>query len=103
MYIIYVSNKYHVHWTHRLNILDANDNSPRFLSDLYYEAYINETASITTTVLQVMARDDDIDNNGRVSVVLVHMALGHWDIVQLITCTCYIYTYYILHIYIYTY
>lgn len=48
-------------------MLDANDNAPRFLTDSFREVYINETAKRGTTVVQVMARDDDIDNNGKVS------------------------------------
>lgn len=48
-----------------MSVLDSNDNAPRFLRDSY-EAYINETVSRGTSVLQVLARDEDEANNGKV-------------------------------------
>lgn len=55
------------HDSRRMSVIDANDNAPRFLSEKF-EGYINETARIGTVVLQVMARDDDVGNNGLVSI-----------------------------------
>ena len=49
----------------RMTVLDANDNAPLFLTNTF-EGFINETASRGTVVLQLMARDDDIGNNGLV-------------------------------------
>ena len=46
-------------------MIDSNDNAPKFLRDSY-EAYVNETIRRGTTFLQVMARDLDEGNNGRV-------------------------------------
>ena len=50
-----------------MTVLDANDNAPRFLTDKF-EASVNETAERGTVVLQVMARDEDVGNNGLVSL-----------------------------------
>lgn len=51
----------------RIDVIDSNDNAPKFLRDSY-EAYINETIKRGTSFLQVMARDLDEGNNGKVSL-----------------------------------
>ena len=51
-----------------MTVLDANDNAPRFLTDKF-EASVNETAERGTVVLQVMARDEDVGNNGLVRLI----------------------------------
>lgn len=52
-----------------MSVLDANDNAPKFLSNSF-EAYINETATRGTVVVQIIARDDDEGNNGVVSGIV---------------------------------
>ncbi|CAN9508289.1 unnamed protein product [Ophioblennius macclurei] len=47
-------------------ILDANDNSPQFLRDMY-QGTVFEDAQIYTSVLQISASDRDSGSNGRVS------------------------------------
>uniref|UniRef100_A0A3Q1D3F5 Cadherin EGF LAG seven-pass G-type receptor 1 n=1 Tax=Amphiprion ocellaris TaxID=80972 RepID=A0A3Q1D3F5_AMPOC len=47
-------------------ILDANDNAPQFLRDMY-QGTVLEDAPIYTSVLQISASDRDSGSNGRVS------------------------------------
>ncbi|XP_026094789.1 cadherin EGF LAG seven-pass G-type receptor 1-like [Carassius auratus] len=47
-------------------ILDANDNAPQFLRDIY-QATVFEDAPVYTSVLQVFASDRDSGSNGRLS------------------------------------
>uniref|UniRef100_A0AAR2M2I0 Cadherin EGF LAG seven-pass G-type receptor 1 n=2 Tax=Pygocentrus nattereri TaxID=42514 RepID=A0AAR2M2I0_PYGNA len=47
-------------------VLDANDNAPQFLRDIY-QGTVFEDAPIYTSVLQVSASDRDSGSNGRVS------------------------------------
>uniref|UniRef100_A0A3Q3NGM6 Cadherin EGF LAG seven-pass G-type receptor 1-like n=1 Tax=Mastacembelus armatus TaxID=205130 RepID=A0A3Q3NGM6_9TELE len=47
-------------------VLDANDNAPQFLQDLY-QGSVFEDAPIYTSVLQISASDRDSGANGRVS------------------------------------
>uniref|UniRef100_A0A3Q1F1Z1 Cadherin EGF LAG seven-pass G-type receptor 1 n=1 Tax=Acanthochromis polyacanthus TaxID=80966 RepID=A0A3Q1F1Z1_9TELE len=47
-------------------ILDANDNAPQFLRDMY-QGTVFEDAPIYTSVLQISASDRDSGSNGRVS------------------------------------
>ncbi|XP_063053636.1 cadherin EGF LAG seven-pass G-type receptor 1 [Engraulis encrasicolus] len=47
-------------------VLDANDNAPQFVRDLY-QGSVLEDAPIYTSVLQVSASDRDSGSNGRVS------------------------------------
>ncbi|XP_029969262.1 cadherin EGF LAG seven-pass G-type receptor 1 isoform X2 [Salarias fasciatus] len=47
-------------------ILDANDNAPQFLRDMY-QGTVLEDALIYTSVLQISASDRDSGSNGRVS------------------------------------
>ncbi|XP_059402797.1 cadherin EGF LAG seven-pass G-type receptor 1-like [Carassius carassius] len=47
-------------------ILDANDNAPQFLRDIY-QATVFEDAPVYTSVLQVSASDRDSGSNGRLS------------------------------------
>jgi hypothetical protein len=52
-----------------INLLDNNDNSPKFDKDIYY-VDIQENNFLNTTLLQVFANDSDIDDNGRVTYEL---------------------------------
>lgn len=47
-------------------ILDANDNAPQFLRDMY-QGTVFEDAPVYTSVLQISASDRDSGSNGRVS------------------------------------
>uniref|UniRef100_H3CYQ7 Cadherin EGF LAG seven-pass G-type receptor 1 n=1 Tax=Tetraodon nigroviridis TaxID=99883 RepID=H3CYQ7_TETNG len=47
-------------------ILDANDNAPQFLRDMY-QGTVLEDAPVFTSVLQISASDRDSSTNGRVS------------------------------------
>lgn len=47
-------------------ILDANDNAPQFLRDMY-QGSVFEDAPVFTSVLQISASDRDSGSNGRVS------------------------------------
>ncbi|XP_075907847.1 cadherin EGF LAG seven-pass G-type receptor 1 isoform X3 [Nelusetta ayraudi] len=47
-------------------ILDANDNTPQFLRDMY-QGTVFEDAPVYTSVLQISASDRDSGSNGRVS------------------------------------
>ncbi|XP_047246491.1 cadherin EGF LAG seven-pass G-type receptor 1-like [Girardinichthys multiradiatus] len=47
-------------------ILDANDNAPQFLRDIY-QGSVFEDAPVYTSVLQISASDRDSGSNGRVS------------------------------------
>uniref|UniRef100_A0A4W4H7M5 Cadherin EGF LAG seven-pass G-type receptor 1a n=1 Tax=Electrophorus electricus TaxID=8005 RepID=A0A4W4H7M5_ELEEL len=47
-------------------VLDANDNAPQFLRDIY-QGTVLEDAPVYTSVLQVAASDRDSGSNGRVS------------------------------------
>uniref|UniRef100_A0A667ZZJ2 Cadherin EGF LAG seven-pass G-type receptor 1 n=1 Tax=Myripristis murdjan TaxID=586833 RepID=A0A667ZZJ2_9TELE len=47
-------------------ILDANDNAPQFLRDMY-QGTVLEDAPLLTSVLQISASDRDSGSNGRVS------------------------------------
>lgn len=47
-------------------ILDANDNAPQFLRDMY-QGSVLEDAPVFTSVLQISASDRDSGSNGRVS------------------------------------
>uniref|UniRef100_W5KPZ0 Cadherin EGF LAG seven-pass G-type receptor 1 n=1 Tax=Astyanax mexicanus TaxID=7994 RepID=W5KPZ0_ASTMX len=47
-------------------VLDANDNAPQFLRDIY-QGTVFEDAPVYTSVLQVSASDRDSGSNGRVS------------------------------------
>ncbi len=47
-------------------VLDANDNAPQFLRDIY-QGTVFEDASVYTSVLQVSASDRDSGSNGRLS------------------------------------
>lgn len=47
-------------------ILDANDNAPQFLRDMY-QGTVLEDAPVFTSVLQISASDRDSGSNGRVS------------------------------------
>ncbi|KAK3099997.1 hypothetical protein FSP39_013258 [Pinctada imbricata] len=51
------------------NILDENDNVPKFEKESY-EAKISEGILVNSTVIQVIARDDDLGRNGRVEYSL---------------------------------
>ncbi len=48
-----------------INIMDANDNDPKF-ENATYEKTVNENIPVGTTILRVRARDSDAGNNGRV-------------------------------------
>ncbi|XP_058705153.1 protocadherin gamma-B5-like [Poecile atricapillus] len=50
----------------RINVTDANDNSPVF-SKRVYEARVAENVPVGSVVLQVRATDADVGSNGRVS------------------------------------
>jgi len=52
-----------------INLLDNNDNSPKFDKDIYY-VDIQENNFINTTLLQIFANDSDIGENGRVTYEL---------------------------------
>ncbi|XP_056138305.1 cadherin EGF LAG seven-pass G-type receptor 1-like [Lampris incognitus] len=47
-------------------VLDANDNTPQFLHDIY-QGTVFEDAAVYTSVLQISASDRDSGSNGRVS------------------------------------
>lgn len=47
-------------------ILDANDNAPQFIRDMY-KGSVNEDAPVYTSVLQISASDKDSGSNGRLS------------------------------------
>ncbi|XP_057188833.1 protocadherin Fat 1a isoform X3 [Triplophysa rosa] len=46
-----------------VKILDANDNSPRFLQDAY-SVEISESTAVGTEIIQVEAKDKDLGDNG---------------------------------------
>ena len=46
-----------------VNLVDTNDNAPRFERNPY-EVLISESSQIGATVVVVRARDDDIGSNG---------------------------------------
>ncbi|CAF1404208.1 unnamed protein product [Rotaria magnacalcarata] len=52
-----------------INILDNNDNSPKFDQHIYY-VDIQENNFINTTLLQIFANDSDLNDNGRVTYEL---------------------------------
>ncbi|XP_030067038.1 protocadherin Fat 2 [Microcaecilia unicolor] len=53
-----------------VNILDANDNAPRFPS-LGYQVTIPEDANIGSTIIQVEAEDADIEDNRRIRYSII--------------------------------
>jgi hypothetical protein len=52
-----------------INLLDNNDNTPKFDRDIYY-VDIQENNFLNTTLLQIFANDSDIGDNGRVTYEL---------------------------------
>jgi hypothetical protein len=52
-----------------INLLDTNDNAPKFDKDIYY-VDIQENNFLNTTLLQIFANDSDLDENGRVTYEL---------------------------------
>ncbi|XP_076449117.1 protocadherin-9-like [Babylonia areolata] len=48
-----------------VNVLDENDNAPRFDQDVYY-ASVTENNEIGTQITRVRARDPDVGDNGKV-------------------------------------
>ncbi|KPM03017.1 fat-like protein cadherin-related tumor suppressor-like protein [Sarcoptes scabiei] len=53
-----------------VNVLDVNDQAPKFTSDSF-EATIAETSSVGTSVVQIQAYDLDFGDNGRISYSIV--------------------------------
>ncbi|XP_029439205.1 protocadherin Fat 2 [Rhinatrema bivittatum] len=53
-----------------VNILDANDNAPRFLPG-EYQMTIPEDANIGSSIIQLKAEDADIEDNGRIKYSLL--------------------------------
>ncbi|RWS31601.1 fat-like cadherin-related tumor suppressor, partial [Leptotrombidium deliense] len=53
-----------------VNVLDANDHSPQFVSP-YFEGKVSVTSSVTTTILQVIATDSDSNENALVKYAIV--------------------------------
>ena len=52
-----------------INILDSNDNPPKFDKDIYY-VDLQENNILNTTLIQIFANDSDIGDNGRVTYEL---------------------------------
>ncbi|CAF1211431.1 unnamed protein product [Rotaria sordida] len=52
-----------------INLLDNNDNSPKFDQDIYY-VDIQENNFINTTLIQIYANDSDLNDNGYVTYEL---------------------------------
>jgi hypothetical protein len=59
-----------------INLLDNNDNAPKFDKDIYY-VDIQENNFINTTLLQIFANDSDIGNNGRVTYEINNEKLNY--------------------------
>uniref|UniRef100_A0A3Q3J3E4 Cadherin EGF LAG seven-pass G-type receptor 1 n=1 Tax=Monopterus albus TaxID=43700 RepID=A0A3Q3J3E4_MONAL len=59
-------------------ILDANDNAPQFLRDIY-QGTVFEDAPVYTSVLQISASDRDSGSNGRVSYTFLGGDDGEGD------------------------
>ncbi len=53
-----------------VNVIDKNDNLPYFLQDSYF-ASVSENTAVGTSVLQVLARDPDMLDEGRLSYSLL--------------------------------
>jgi hypothetical protein len=54
-----------------INILDSNDNPPKFDKDTYY-VDLQENNFINTTLIELFANDSDLGDNGRVTYDLNH-------------------------------
>ncbi|XP_060067654.1 protocadherin gamma-A4-like [Ylistrum balloti] len=52
-----------------INVLDINDNRPRFSTQMY-NVTVNEDVAVNTTIITVFADDPDQDENGRVTYKL---------------------------------
>uniref|UniRef100_A0A3Q3WKM9 Cadherin EGF LAG seven-pass G-type receptor 1 n=1 Tax=Mola mola TaxID=94237 RepID=A0A3Q3WKM9_MOLML len=61
-------------------ILDANDNTPQFLRDMY-QGTVFEDAPVYTSVLQISASDRDSGSNGRVSYTFLGGDDGEGDFI----------------------
>ena len=58
-----------------VNVLDDNDNDPRFLSGLYFKN-IPEDIQPNQSILQVQAVDPDLGPNSLISYAIDHNAEG---------------------------
>lgn len=65
-----------------LNILDHNDHQPVFLSDTF-RGRVFETAAIGTSVVQVMAVDQDKGHNGELTYTILSGLLLYKKLVQI--------------------
>lgn len=52
-----------------INVLDINDNAPRFSTQMY-NVTVNEDVEVNSTIVTVFASDPDQDENGRVTYTL---------------------------------
>ncbi|XP_026577443.1 protocadherin-16 [Pseudonaja textilis] len=62
-----------------VQVLDLNDNTPRFMQEAY-SAEVPEDLPVGTPVLQLKARDPDEGNNGRISYFLANESLGAFQV-----------------------
>ncbi|XP_043545771.1 protocadherin Fat 1a isoform X3 [Chiloscyllium plagiosum] len=53
-----------------VNILDANDNSPEFLQDMYFEE-VSENQEVGSEIIQLEATDQDLGTNGEIKYSLL--------------------------------
>ncbi|XP_067853677.1 neural-cadherin [Heptranchias perlo] len=77
--------------TVNINLTDVNDNVPFFTSSIY-EASITEGAERKTSVLQVVATDQDLGVNGKITYSFLKDRNGDYEFFQIDSTTGLIYT-----------